>query len=98
MYVIVQNFLVAQGLKYYTFLTLSVPTGGPFGPPQFLGTRFLHNNKGNFSHQSIQNVNSVFIFHLVCFLCHLELNQLKNDSFLKAVKKASNTLVLKGLD
>ena len=27
-------------------LTLSVPTGGPFGPPQFLGTRFLHNNKG----------------------------------------------------
>ena len=30
-------------------------------------------------------------------MCHLELSQLKNDSFLKAVKNASDKLVLKGL-
>ena len=33
----------------------------------------------------------------MCYLCHLELNQPKYDSFLKAVKNASNALVLKGL-
>ena len=75
--------------RYFAFNPISTIGGGSIlNPTSKINAWFLHFIRRNFKNWHIQNINMVYIFHLVCFLCRFEQHQQNYKYFSKPVKVA----------